>query len=407
MNLTSTRKQIHILDIIINSKLVLLASCLAFFCSCGQSRQGEAKAPECAVTTVQATSVSLSKGYSATLKGKQDVEIRPMVSGFITKLYVDEGATVRQGQALFAIDPVQYQAAANAAKAGVETAKAMLNTQELTLENRKQLRAKNIISEYDLKMAQNQYDQAKAALQQAQSQLISAQKNLAYTTVTSPSNGVVGSVPYRVGSLVSPSVQTPLTTVSDISSLYAYFSMTERDLLKRIQQGGSMQEILKNMPEVQLQLIDGSIYAEKGKVETISGVIDNSTGSVTLRALFPNPKNILRSGSTVQVVFPVSEENVFVIPQSATVEIQDKKFVFVVQADNTVKSTEITVNPVDDGKSYIVQTGLKNGDRVVLENVQNLKDGSAIKPITPAQKEEIYQQNLKDQKEGNIQSAMQ
>ena len=379
------------------SRLILLACCLSLF-SCGQSDKTTGKAPEFAVITVETTTANLTNSYPATIRGKQDVEIRPMVSGFITKLHVDEGSVVRRGQVLFSIDPVQYQAAVNSAKAAVETAKAAVNTQELTVNNKRELNKKNIISNYDLQMAENQLAQTKAQLAQAEAQLVNAKNNLSYTSVTSPSDGVVGSIPYRVGSLVSPSIASPLTTVADISEMYAYFSMTERQLLSQIREGGSIKEILERMPDVQLQLIDGTMYADSGR-------IDQTTGSVTMRALFPNKHNVLRSGSTGNVVFPNPMTDVIMIPQSATTEIQDKKFVFVVQPDNTLKNTEIQVFKLNDGKYYYVTEGLKAGDKVVMEGVQNLRDGAAITPITPAEKEAEYQKALKDQKEGNIQTA--
>ncbi len=387
------------------SRLGLLVCCLALLSSCGQGNKSTGSAPEIAVMEVNTTTANLTNSYPATIKGKQDVEIRPMVSGFITKLHVDEGAVVRKGQVLFTIDPVQYQAAVQTAKATVETAKAALSTQELTTANKRELNKKQIISDYDLKMSENQLAQAKATLAQAEAQLINAKNNLSYTQVTSPSDGVVGTIPYRVGSLVSASIATPLTTVADISEMYAYFSMAERQLLSMIREGGTMKEILDKMPDVQLQLIDGTMYADSGRVETISGVIDQTTGSVNMRALFPNKHNILRSGGTGNVVFPNPLHDVVMIPQSATTEIQDKRFVFVLQADNTLKNTEIKVFTLDDGKYFYVTEGLKKGDKIAIEGVQSLKDGQAVTPITPADKEAEYQKALKDQKEGNIQTA--
>ena len=389
------------------SRLVLVASCLALLSSCGQGNKSTGSAPEVAVMEVNTTTANLTNSYPATIKGKQDVEIRPMVSGFITKLHVDEGAVVRKGQVLFTIDPVQYQAAVNSAKASVETAQAALNTQELTTENKRELNKKNIISDYDLKMSENQLAQAKANLAQAKAQLVNAKNNLSYTEVTSPSDGVVGTIPYRVGSLVSASIATPLTTVADISEMYAYFSMTERQLLAMIREGGTMKEILNKMPDVQLSLVDGTIYPDSGRVETISGVIDQATGSVNMRALFPNKHNILRSGGTGNVIFHNPLHDVIMIPQSATTEIQDKKFVLVLQPDNTLKNTEIKVFTLDDGKYFYVTDGLKKGDKIVIEGVQSLKDGQAITPITPADKEAEYQKALQDQKDGNIQTAFQ
>lgn len=389
------------------SELIAMSCCLALLSSCGQGSQNTGAAPEYAVVAVETTTANLTNSYPATIRGKQDVEIRPMVSGFITKLHVDEGATVRKGQLLFSIDPVQYQAAVNSAQATVETAKAAMNTQELTVNNKRELNKKDIVSDYDLQMAENTLAQAKATLVQAEAQLVNAKNNLSYTSVTSPSDGVVGTIPYRVGSLVSASITTPLTTVADISEMYAYFSMTERQLLSLIRDGGSTNEILAKLPSVQLQLIDGTMYADSGRVETISGVIDETTGSVTMRALFPNAHNLLRSGSTGNVVFPNKLENIIMIPQSATTEIQDKKFVFVLKDDNTIANTEIKIFSLNDGKYYYVTDGLKAGDKIVIEGVQNLKDGQTITPITPAEKQAAYQKALQDQRDGNIQTAFQ
>ena len=387
------------------SRIVLFAFCVALLSSCGNKGNDTGKVPEYAVQELQKTTANLTTAYPATIKGKQDVEIRPQVSGFITKLCVDEGAAVRKGQVLFIVDPTQYEAAVRTAKAAVATAEAAVSTQQMTYDNKKELNKKQIISDYDLQMAENQLAQTKAQLAQAEAQLVNAKNNLSYTSVTSPSDGIVGTIPYRVGSLVSPSMGTPLTTVADISEMFAYFSMTERQLLSLIREGGSIKEILAKMPQVQLQLIDGTMYADSGRVETISGVIDQTTGAVNMRALFPNKHNILRSGGTGNVVFPNPMENVIMIPQSATTEIQDKKFVFVAQPDNTLKNTEIQVFSLNDGKYFYVTDGLKSGDKIVIEGVQNLKDGQVITPITPEEKEAEYQKAIKDQKEGNIQTA--
>lgn len=389
------------------SRLVLLACCLALLSSCGGGNKGAGNAPEYAVLETQATTAHLTNSYPATIRGKQDVEIRPMVSGFITKLHVDEGSVVKKGQVLFTIDQVQYKAAVETAKAAVATAKAALQTQQLTTENNRELNKKGIVSDYQLSTSENQLAQAKAALAQAEASLTNAKRNLEYTEVTSPSDGIVGQVPYRIGSLVSASIATPLTTVADNSSMYAYFSMTERQLLNLIKEGGSQKDILEKMPKIRLQLIDGTLYPDSGRVETISGVIDPTTGSVSMRAMFPNEHNVLRSNLTGNVIFPNVLENVILVPQSATTEIQDKKFVFVVQADNTVKNTEIQVYRLNDGKNYYVTSGLKAGDRIVIEGVQALHDGQAITPITPAEKEAAYKQALEDQRNGNIQSAFQ
>ena len=191
---------------------------------------------------------------------------------------------------------------------------------------------------------------AKASLAQAQAQLTSATQNLDFCTVTSPSNGVVGTFPYRVGSLVSPSVAQPLTTVSEIGDMYVYFSMTEKQLLAMTKAGGTLKDQKEKMPAVKLELADGTVYAEEGRIDAVSGVIDQSTGSVSMRAIFPNKQSVLRSGGMANVIFPYTMEDIILIPQSATQEIQDKKFVYVLQSDNTLKHTEIQVSNLNDDR---------------------------------------------------------
>ena len=363
------------------SRIVLFAFCVALLSSCGNKGNDTGKVPEYAVQELQKTTANLTTAYPATIKGKQDVEIRPQVSGFITKLCVDEGAAVRKGQVLFIVDPTQYEAAVRTAKAAVATAEAAVSTQQMTYDNKKELNKKQIISDYDLAMAENSLAQTKAQLAQAKAQLTTAQQNLSFTQVKSPSDGVINNIPYRVGALVSPSIATPMTTVSEIDEVYVYFSMTEKELLA--------------MTKSDIE----------GKVDAITGVIDQSTGSVSIRAIFPNKEHVLRSGGTANVLIPYTMENVITIPQSATVEIQDKKFVYVLQPDNTVKYTEIKIFNLDNGKDYLVTSGLNSGDKIVIEGVQNLKDGQKVQPITPAQKEANYQQHLKDQHDGNLATA--
>ena len=286
----------------------------------------------------------------------------------------------------------------------MRVAEASVSTQKLTVDNKRELNKKEIISDYDLEMAENQLASYEANLAQAKANLASAEDNLSFTLVSSPSDGIVGTIPYRIGSLVSSSVAEPLTVVSDISKMYAYFAMTEKQLLE-ITKGGDIDKALAEMPDVKLQLADGSIYPYSGRIETISGVIDQTTGSVTLRAAFPNEGKVLRSGGTGNVLVPYLLENVMAVPQSATVEIQDKKFVYVVQDDNTVKNVEVTVFHINDGKNYLVTSGLNPGDRIVVEGVQALTDGQKITPITRAQQQANYEQALKDQNEGNLETA--
>lgn len=387
-------------------QIALFAVGMSLLTACGNSQSGmKLGDDEFTVIEVNSATSDQTTSYPATIRGTQDIEVRPQVSGFIVKLCVDEGATVRKGQALFQIDPTQYAASVRQAKAAVEMAKANVNTLTLTEKNKKALFDKQIISEFEYQTSMNQLLSAKASLAQSEASLISAEQNLSFCTVTSPSNGVVGTFPYRVGSLVNASISQPLTTVSEIGDVYVYFSMTEKELLGLTRAGGTLKEQLEKMPAVQLRLSDGSMYSAEGKIDAVSGVIDQSTGSVSMRAIFPNDKNVLRSGGTGNIIFPYTMNNIIMIPQSATVEIQDKKFVFVLQADNTIKNTEIQVSNLDDGKYYLVTNGLKSGDKVVIEGVQNLKDGQSIKPISPEQQQAKYQQALQDQHDGNLKTA--
>ena len=351
--------------------------CIFLFSCGGKNAQTGGMAREYAVMTLEPDSMEWYSNYPAAIKGKRDIEIRPNVSGFITELRVDEGSVVRKGQVLFVIDTVPYKAALKVAETNVEVARANAETARLTAENKRELQRRDIISEYDLQMAENSYASAKAQLAQAEAQLVNARNNDSYTRVTSPLDGVVGEIPFRVGSLVSPSSTTPLTTVSDNSEMYVYFSMTERQVLELAAQYGA-DNFLKKLPEVSLKLSDGSVYPLKGEIETISGIIDTQNGSSNMRATFANPHKLLRSGGSGVIMIPMKNNQALLVPQKATYEIQDKKFVYVLNDDSTVKSTEITVSSIDNGKDYMVLSGLKVGDRIVIEGVNTLKDGMKI-----------------------------
>lgn len=362
-------------------KVIIIALSLSLFSCNKQGQTSQNAVPEYAVITLEPEAIELNSSYPATIKGRQDIEIRPNVGGFITKLCVDEGAMVRKGQLLFVIDPVPYQEAVKVAEANVHVAETNVATAELTVNNKKELRKKDIISDYDLQMAENQLATQQAVLAQAKAQLTTARNNLSYTQVTSPSDGIVGSIPFRTGSLVGPTSAAPLTVVSDISEMYVYFSMNEKQILELARQGNSA---LAQMPEVQLQLADGSLYSETGRIETLSGVIDPAIGAASIRATFPNPDRILRSGGSGKVLIPVKNEAALVIPQKATYEIQDKRYAFVVNDSSVVKITGIEILPVNNGQQYVVTSGLNAGDRIVVEGVgTTVRDGMIIKPITP------------------------
>lgn len=376
------------------SKILLFAALAAMLVSCGgkkSSGKPNFGDNEYAVRTIGAQSAELQTTYPATIRGMQDVEIRPKVSGFITKLCVKEGQTVKAGQLLFVIDNVTYAAAVRQAKAAVNSAKAQLNTARLTYNNNEKLFKNNVIGSYELQSAKNNMAAAAAALAQAEASYVSAKENLSYCYVTSPASGVIGDLPYRVGALVSASSQQPLTTVSNISTMQVYFSMTEKELLDMTKTAGGLHTAIKDYPAVKLQLADGTIYDHPGRVATVSGVIDATTGSVSMRADFPNPQHLLKSGGSGSIVVPHVSSSAIVIPQDAVAQVQDKHFVYIVGKDNKVKYSAVTVDPQDDGKNFIITSGLKVGDRIVVNGISSLTDGAEIKPITEAQ----YQEKLK------------
>lgn len=364
--------------------------------SCGKkdAQQMPDMTPAIATVTVEPATADLSTAYAATIKGKTDVEVRPLVSGFITKVCVDEGDFVRKGQTLFTLDQVQYQAAVDQAAAAVNSARTAVETSRLTAANKQKLFDKNIISEYENQLAKNQLAQSEASLAQANAALTNAKKNLSYTVVTAPSDGFVGSIPNREGSLASPSMVHPLTTVSDNSDIYAYFSLNEKDILEMTDGGKkSLNQAIAEMPAVQLMLSDGTVYPETGQVATVSGVINNTTGSANVRARFKNLNGMLRSGSTGQILVPVHMDSVILIPQKAAFEVQDRKFVYTVNDSSKTVTTPITVAPQNDGQSYIVTSGLNKGQRVVVEGVGNkVRPDMVIKPIDAAQAAAAQQQ---------------
>lgn len=399
-NLETKQSYIHNKQHMKKIALWVLTAVVLTSCGSKSNQMGEAS-NDFAVETVQTTSADLETSYPATIKGMQDIEIRPKVSGYLVKLLVDEGATVRKGQPLFLIDSEQYRAAVKAAQAQIRVCRANIATQKLTVDNKRMLFKQNIISSYDLKMAENTLASYEAQLASAEAQLQSAQDNLNWCTVTSPADGVVGSIPYRVGSLVSASSAEPLTTVSNIAKMYVYFSMTEKQLLALTREAGGVNAAIKKMPSVSLKLSDGSTYSQSGTISTVSGVIDSSTGSVQMRATFDNAQHILRSGGTGSILVPTHATDAIIVPQSATFDVQDKKFVYVVNNDKTVATREITVLPQNNGQTYVVASGLRSGDRIVVDGVNQLKNGQKINPITPAQlkaNQAKEQQAMKDGK---------
>ena len=362
-------------------KQMMTLICGVSLAACGNAPAVQQQS-EYGVITIATTDKELQTAYSATIRGRQDIDIYPQVSGTLTGLRVEEGQAVRRGQVMFVIDQVPYLAALRTADANVEAARAAVATSQLTYDSKKELYAQKVVSEFDLKTSYNNLLTAKAQLAQADAGRVNAANNLSYTEVKSPADGVVGTLPYRVGTLVSAAMVKPLTTVSDNSGMYVYFSMTENQMLDLTRRYGSKAKALADMPSITLQLNDRSAYPQEGKIETISGIIDPSTGTVSLRAVFPNKEGLLTSGGSGNVVIPVKKQNCIVIPQAATYDLQDKVFVYKV-VDGKAQSAPVQVTRVNGGQEYIVEDGLKVGDVIVAEGVGLLREGAAITPRSP------------------------
>ncbi len=360
------------------SALVMCALTVSLFSGCKQTTSAGAEVAEnYPLEMLKREDKHLSVKYSAVLEGRQDVEVRPQVSGTITKVLVKEGAKVHKGQVLFVIDQVPYQSAVKQAEASVSTAQASEAIAKQTLDGKESLYKDNVISDFELRTAQNNYKQSQATLEQAEAALVNARNNLSYTEVKSPVDGVAGMTSFRIGALVSSSMTEPLITVSDNSSMYAYFSMSEKQVLSLTEKYGSLDNTLASLPEVSLVLNDGTEYEHTGKVDVISGIVDKNSGTVRLRAVFPNAERRLMSGGSANVVMPYEQKSCIVIPQTATYDIQNRIFAYKV-VDGKAVSTPIEVFEINDGKEYVVESGLSEGDVIISEGAGLVKAGTKV-----------------------------
>ena len=355
--------------------------------SCGNKKQGgqlgmAGQVKEYPVIAVKQQSTTLFKEYASKLEGQQTVEIRPKIAGYIDKIMVDEGAFVKKGQILFRLNANDLQAAVRSAEASVKVAEANLNSAAINLEKTKPLVEKNIISKFELASVESTVKGQEAQLAQAKANLENAKANLQYTVITSPAEGTIGTFPYRVGSLVSSTSAEPLTTVSNTKKMYAYFSLNEKEFLTLTKglEGKNLQEKFTKLPEVSLILADNSVYEKPGRIETASGLVDQTTGAVNIRATFPNTEGLLRNGGSGMVRIPQFIESAILIPQKTTYELQGKYFVYLVGADNKVHNTEIEVLVGNLKDAYVVTKGLKVGDQIVLQGIASLRNDAPIKP---------------------------
>lgn len=359
-------------------KFIWGAATLLIFASCGNKQeQGQKENPEYPTTVIAKQNTTLETSYPANVRGQEDIEIRPRIDGFIEEIYVDEGSVVRKGQNLFKIDSPSAQQGYSTAAAAVTAAEAQVHTAQLNVDRIKPLAEQGIVSEVQLATYRNALESAQAALAQAQAQERNAGATRSWTLVTSPVDGIVGSIPFRLGSLVNSS--NVLTTVANTKEVFVYFSISEAYLMNTLNrlEGNTQAEKIKNFPPVKLKLKDGSVHPEEGKISTIGGQINITTGTAMLRADFPNSEKILRSGFSGSVIIPNYLEDVIVIPQKATFSQQDKFLAWKVQGDSVV-STLVDVTPTPDGKNYVVNKGLNVGEKIVVDGLATLRNGMKI-----------------------------
>lgn len=363
--------------------ILLIISCLFLICACNDSQQDKTES-QYKTLKITRTDQTLQSDYTARLKGRQEVEIRPQVSGLITDIRINEGDAVKKGQVLFIIDQVPYKAALETAIANVRSAEAQLATAKLTAQSKETLYKEKIISDFELQTARNTLAEAEAVLAQAKAQELNARNNFSYTEVKSPVNGMASMIPYRIGALVDSNIEEPLVTVSDDSEIYAYFSMTENQILDLILTYGSLNAVIGKMAEVKLKMSNGQPYAHTGKIDAISGNIDESTGAVSIRAVFPNPEQLLRNGGNGTIQIPSVRKDCIVIPQAATYELQNRVFTYKV-VDGKAKSTPIEVFKLSNGTEYIVESGLEAGDIIIAEGAGLMREGTVITNNTTTQ----------------------
>ncbi len=349
----------------------------ALFVSCSEEKQQRQDAAQYQTMVVGRKDMTLEHQYSARMTGRQIVEVRPQVSGCITRILTGEGEAVRKGQTLFIIDQVPYRAALEMAVAARKSAEARLATAKMNYENEMKLQEGQVVSDMSVETMRNALLEAEAALAQAKAQEVNARNNLSYTEVRSPVNGVASMIPWHVGSLVNSSISEPLVTVADDSEMYVYFSISENQVLNLITQYGSIAEFISKAPPVSLRMNNGQEYDQQGRISAVSGTVDTQTGAVTLRATFPNAGGLLHNGGSATIVVPTHRADCIVIPQEATYELQNRMFVYRV-VDGKTKATAITLFPQNNGREYIVEDGISVGDTIIAEGAGLLKDGIEV-----------------------------
>jgi membrane fusion protein (multidrug efflux system) len=363
---------------------LLVLAVFLYSCSNKPADAPAAQATPVEVVTISHADAKTQNDYTAAIEGKVNVEIRPQVEGYLQKVYVDEGAFVKAGQPLFKIDERPYREAMNNAQASLHAAEAAVANAQLEIDKITPLVQNKVVSDVQLKTAQASFRVAKANAEQAKAQVAAAQINIGYTTITAPVSGYIGRLPKKQGALVSRADAEALTQLSDVHEIYAYFSLSENDFdqFKEQYAGNTLEEKLKNAPPVSLILSDNSVYPTEGKIDMVDGQFDKNTGAITIRAIFANSNGLLRSGNTGKVRLSREHVSAISIPQSATIEIQDKVFVFTVDKANKVTKQPISIIG-KSGNDYLIKDGLKDGDVVVSSGFDHLQDGGIVKPEQP------------------------
>lgn len=366
------------------AKLIVLISSIILLQNCTKAAEGTnaaPPAPELPVYTVTTSPATIYQEFPTALEGKNNVEIRSQVDGYLDKIYVEEGAYVRAGQPLFKIDSRAYGEQMNMANANLQVANANIQKAKVEVDRLEPLVSAKVVSEVQLKTAKANYAAAVAAASQARASVGGAKINVGFTTITAPVSGYIGRIPYKKGSLISRTDANPLTLLSDISEIYAYFSLSELDFIgfQKKYPGATLNEKLKNMPMVDLVIADNSTYPEKGKMSIVDGQFDKTTGAISVRAVFPNANGALRTGNTGRVRMPQLFANTLVIPQESTFEIQDKTYVYIVGKNKKVTSKPITISGKTDSY-YFISEGIVAGDKIVYTGIGALKDGVTIQP---------------------------
>ncbi|GAB3701116.1 efflux RND transporter periplasmic adaptor subunit [Spirosoma flavus] len=362
--------------------LAVLLTLALFGCQTSAEQASTATAiPSIPVVAVKTASRTTYQEFPATLEGTINVDIRPQVEGYLEKIYVDEGASVRKGQPLFRIDERSYREQLSNAQASLAMAKANRDKAALEVSRLTPLVQNKVVGDVQLKAAQSAFEATVASIDQAQALVSTAKTNLSRTLITAPVNGYIGRLPYKPGSLVGRVEPQALTTISDVRQLYAYFSMSEADFLQFTQQspGRSLTDKIKRFLPVELLLADGNPYGQKGRIELAAGQFDKAMGAITFRAVFPNAQGLLRSGITGRVRLPQPHATTVVVPQEATFERQDRVFVFALADSNKVESRPLKILG-KSGNFYLVEAGIRPGERIVRDGIDRLHDGDVIAP---------------------------